>query len=85
MCVYGYILCTEVWVHQCKNEMYTYFSAVSLVTGEITHAIGTDTEPQWPPFCQHTGPQTSLHSDATAMQAVLFRNVHTSGMGLAGR
>ena len=72
-------------MHQCQNEMYAYFSAVALVTRIIIHAIGTDTEPQWPPFYQQTGPQTSLHSDATAMQAILFRNVHTSGIGLAGR
>ena len=48
--------------------MYADFSAVSLVTGVIIHAIGTDTEPQWPPFCQQTLPQTSLHSDTTARQ-----------------
>ena len=48
--------------------MYAYFSVVSLVTGVIIHAIGTDTEPQWPPFCQLTGPQASLHSDTTAGQ-----------------
>ena len=47
-------------MHQCKNEMSAYFSVVSLVTGVIIHAIGTDTEPQWPPFCQQT--------DATARQ-----------------
>ena len=47
-------------MHQCQNEMYAYFSAVSLVTGVIIHAIGTDTESQWPPFCQQTGPQTSF-------------------------
>ena len=51
------------------------FSAVSLVTGVIIHAIGTDTEPQWPPFCLQTGPQTSLHSDAAARQ--LFSEMFT--------
>ena len=67
-------------MHQCKNEMciYAYFSAVSLVTGVIIHAIGTDTETQWPPFCQQTGPQTSLHSDATARQ--FFSEMFTSAV-----
>ena len=38
-----------------------------MVNDATTHAIGNDTEPQWPPFCQPTGPQTSLH-DAIAEQ-----------------
>ena len=46
-----------------------FLCVVSMVNGATIHAIyGYDTEPQWPPFCQQTGPTTSLHNDVTAEQ-----------------
>ena len=62
--------------------MRVFLCNVQTVNDATTHAIGNDTEPQWPPFCQLTGPQTSLH-DATAEQC--FPEVFTpGGVGLAG-
>ena len=54
-----------------------------MVRGATTHVIGNDTEPQWPPLCQQTGPQTSLQNDATAEQ--FFSEMFTPAIvGLAG-
>ena len=57
--------------------MHVSLCNIKMVNDATTHAIGNDTEPQWPPFCQPTGPQSSVQ-DATAEQC--FSEVFTPGV-----